>query len=281
MQRAVRVSMLWSWLPAFRTVAETEHLPTAAAMLELSPSALSRSVKQLEDSLGQPLFTRDGRRMRLNRAGELLLIAVRDAMRRIDDGIDQASAPSRDRIRIAGSPEWLQLLVLPAIHAREPDEAPIVVEVEEVAPAELAHALLRGEIDLAVCDALEAHEQLRVERLGEVRRAVCWSAEIASDDGLEVAAWVTGHGDEVADRDRGHTGLRTSSLALVIEACRTGRVRAVLPVVLARANGLQVRLDDALRISQLDLVQRQPLTDAPIAPIVGRIKARARELFGG
>ena len=61
-QRAVRVSQLWSWLPAFRTVAETEHLPTAARMLELSPSALSRSVKQLEDSLGRPLFTREGRR---------------------------------------------------------------------------------------------------------------------------------------------------------------------------------------------------------------------------
>lgn len=86
MDRAARLAELWSWLPAFRTVAETQHLPTAAAVLHVSPSALSRSVGLLEAALGQPLFRRVGRRLQLDRAGELLLAATRDAMRRLDDG---------------------------------------------------------------------------------------------------------------------------------------------------------------------------------------------------
>lgn len=279
MQRAVRVSQVWAWLPAFRTVAETEHLPTAAKVLELSPSALSRSVKLLEECLGEPLFTRERRQLRLNRAGQLLLVAVRDAMRRIDDGIEQASTPSLDRIRIAGPPEWLQLVVLPAIRASKADSS-VIVDIEDIAQADLARALLRGEIDLAVAETIGAHPQLTHERIGEVRRAVCWSADLVSDDGLDVAACVNAGADEVSPHDRGRVSLRTQSIALTIEACKTGRMRAVLPIALARAHGLQMRTDPTLRVSQLELVQRARLAETPVAPLVGRIRARANAIFG-
>ncbi len=269
---------MWGWLPAFRTVAETEHLPTAAKVLELSPSALSRSVKMLEDCLGEPLFTRDRRQMRLNRAGQLLLVAVRDAMRRIDDGIEQASAPSLDRVRIAGPAEWLQLVVLPAIRASKTD-APVIVDLEDVAPADLTRALLRGEIDLAVAETIGTHDKLSHERLGDVHRAVCWSAELVSGDGLDVAAYVADGTDEVSADDRGRVALRTQSLALTIEACKSGHMRAVLPVALAQAHGLKTRTDSTLRISHLDLVQRARLADMPVSPIVERIRARARAIF--
>jgi DNA-binding transcriptional LysR family regulator len=277
-QRAVRVSQVWGWLPAFRTVAETEHLPTAAKVLELSPSALSRSVKLLEACLGEPLFTRDRRQMRLNRAGQLLLVAVRDAMRRIDDGIEQASTPSLDRIRIAGPLEWLQLVVLPAIRAHASTPA-VIVDIEDISPADLPRALLRGEIDLAVSETIGAHEQLTHERIGEVHRAVCWSTELATDEGLDVAAYVSEGADEVAPRDRGRVALRTQSLALALEACKTGRMRAVLPAVVARAHGLQTRAESGLRVSQLDLVQRARLAETPIAPLVALIRAQAQAIF--
>ena len=45
-----RVRTIWSWLPAFRAVAEAEHLPTAAHELGIVPSSLSRTVKQIEDA---------------------------------------------------------------------------------------------------------------------------------------------------------------------------------------------------------------------------------------
>ena len=87
MERLKRVASVWSWLPAFRAVAETQHLPTASAELDVSASALSRTIRLLESDIGRTLFERQGRRIVLNEAGERLLVAVRDAMRRVHDGM--------------------------------------------------------------------------------------------------------------------------------------------------------------------------------------------------
>ena len=51
-----RVNQIWNWLPAFRVVAETQHLPTASKEAHLSASALSRAVKLVEEQLDRQLF---------------------------------------------------------------------------------------------------------------------------------------------------------------------------------------------------------------------------------
>ena len=92
MDRMRRVRQLWDWLPAFRAVAETEHLTRAASALHLSPPALSRTLKLLEDDLGRPLFDREGRGLVLNAAGDRLLVAVRAAMRLVHDALEEVEA---------------------------------------------------------------------------------------------------------------------------------------------------------------------------------------------
>src|SRR5215208_4314626 len=82
-----RIRSVWAWLPAFRAVAETEHLPSAALELGVVPSSLSRAIKLLEDELGVVLFDRSGKALVLNDAGRALLSAVRDAMRIVDDSV--------------------------------------------------------------------------------------------------------------------------------------------------------------------------------------------------
>src|SRR5687768_9889001 len=90
MDKFLAVAAVWDWLPAFRAVAEFNHLPTASRQLHVSPSALSRTIHLLEDRFGKPLFDRVGRQIRLNRSGEMLAAAVREAMRRVDDGLERA-----------------------------------------------------------------------------------------------------------------------------------------------------------------------------------------------
>ena len=53
MDKVQRLHRFWSWLPAFSAVAETQHLPSAALKLHVSPSALSRTIRLLEDDLGE------------------------------------------------------------------------------------------------------------------------------------------------------------------------------------------------------------------------------------
>lgn len=57
----------------FWAVAREGHLTRAAGQLNVSQSALSAQIKQLEDQLGCPLFTRQGRALQLTEAGRVAL----------------------------------------------------------------------------------------------------------------------------------------------------------------------------------------------------------------
>ena len=56
-----------------RVLADALHFGRAAEQLFLSPSALSRSIQRLEDELGEQLFERDNRRVRITAAGQRFL----------------------------------------------------------------------------------------------------------------------------------------------------------------------------------------------------------------
>lgn len=64
-------------LMAFVAVCDTGHFAQAAASLHMSPSALSRSVKALEDWCGATLLARTSRQAQPTREGRELLLAAR------------------------------------------------------------------------------------------------------------------------------------------------------------------------------------------------------------
>jgi LysR family transcriptional activator of nhaA len=57
----------------FWTVAQEGHVSRSARKLGVSQSALSIQIQQLEESLGHKLFDRAGRKLTVNKAGELVL----------------------------------------------------------------------------------------------------------------------------------------------------------------------------------------------------------------
>src|SRR5262245_59498025 len=81
----VRIQCVWTYLPSFLAVAESQHLRQAARELRVSPSALSRSISILEHRIGQPLFERCGRRMRLTSLGDQLLETLRQVVQQVDE----------------------------------------------------------------------------------------------------------------------------------------------------------------------------------------------------
>lgn len=60
----------------FQVVARLDHMTRAAEILHVAQPSLSRSIAQLEQEIGVPLFERTGRRIRLNQYGEILLKRV-------------------------------------------------------------------------------------------------------------------------------------------------------------------------------------------------------------
>lgn len=67
-------------LSVFLTVADTLSFSRSGELLHMSVSAVSRTVRRLEDELGQPLLERDNRSVRLTRAGREFRQYARNAV---------------------------------------------------------------------------------------------------------------------------------------------------------------------------------------------------------
>lgn len=73
-------------LKYFQTVAKYEHITKAAQELKVSQPALSNTIARLEESLGVPLFVRQGRNIRLNSFGKIYLKRINQAFFELEKG---------------------------------------------------------------------------------------------------------------------------------------------------------------------------------------------------
>ncbi len=69
----------------FVAVAEEEHVGRAALRLHVSQPPLTRQIRSLEDELGERLFERTPRGMRLLPSGALFLCHARVVLEAVDD----------------------------------------------------------------------------------------------------------------------------------------------------------------------------------------------------
>lgn len=68
--------MEWNQLQKFLVVAHEENISRAAEILDTSQPSLSQIIKRLEEELGYELFVREGKRIRLNESGRLMMQTV-------------------------------------------------------------------------------------------------------------------------------------------------------------------------------------------------------------
>ena len=88
-------------LPAFEAVARLNSFSRAAEEMSLSQSAVSHQIRQLEDSLGEELFVRAGRKLSLTEGGEQFLEVVAPALTQIERAAGRLRGNSDDRLRLA------------------------------------------------------------------------------------------------------------------------------------------------------------------------------------
>lgn len=91
-------------LRCFLAVAEELHFARAAEKLHIEQSPLSRTIKELEEDLGEPLFIRSSRSTRLTRAGKLFLGHVPrifTALQQARESVKAAANGFHGQLRIA------------------------------------------------------------------------------------------------------------------------------------------------------------------------------------
>ena len=139
-------------LRAFATVARHQSFARAAAELHLTPSAVSLQIKELEQTVGLPLFGRCGKAPCLTRAGELLLVDVRRALLALQDADDtlarlQGREAGAVAIGMVSNAEYFLPRLLARFHEAQ---AGVELRVSVGNREQLLRQLANNEVDLAV-----------------------------------------------------------------------------------------------------------------------------------
>lgn len=278
MDRALRLRQFWSWLPSFRAVAETEHLPTAAQQVGLTASALSRSIKDLEAVLGVQLFDRKGRRLALNARGQALLGSLRDAMRRLDDGVDAVlDEVMAGPLRLTAPGPFVSAYVVPVVRRLREAYPRVRPSLASLSASDANARLLDGSLDLALLDDPIAHPRLVVERLAALAYGVyagpghpLLERPRLTPADLEAHPFVgpPDGGDHWPVDWRREVAVECHQLQVGMELCASSRLLALLPDPVAqgyRGPGGLHRLPLAIPSDvALFTVRREPLGPAPL-----------------
>lgn len=123
-------------LAAFLAVAEDKSFTRAARRLGVSPSALSHSIRGLEERLGVRLLSRTTRSVAPTEAGEQLMNRLQPAFKDVRDAVDQLLG-LRDRpagrVRLVVSPMAAALVLAPAIGSFATAYPDVVLDVTTAA----------------------------------------------------------------------------------------------------------------------------------------------------
>ncbi|WP_165960495.1 LysR family transcriptional regulator [Actinocrispum wychmicini] len=139
-------------LRTFVVVAEERHFTRAAARLRIAQPAVSQHIRKLERLLGQPLFERNARSVRLTRAGEMFLPHAQAALRAVEIGYAEVAAVSgglRGALHV-GVVDAVEPLGVPSLlarfHRRHPD---VTLSVRQAGSEDLLELVRSGTIDVA------------------------------------------------------------------------------------------------------------------------------------
>jgi len=167
-------------LEYFLETAKREHITQAAEALNITQPALSKTIARLEDDLGVKLCDREGKGIRLNEYGQLVLRYAEKILYTIGDMRAELSEMTRGRLgslRVgssfpAGEPNWL----LEQIRSFIMDRPDIGFHLQQYSTPQLLASLESRSIDLAISSTPMQDEgihwtELFVEPMGVILSA--------------------------------------------------------------------------------------------------------------
>jgi DNA-binding transcriptional LysR family regulator len=140
-------------LAAFLSVADVRNFGKAGERLNLSPSAVSLLIAELEGAVGFRLFDRTTRSVALSPAGREFLAYAKSVLKNID--LAQAAADDiRNRaagiVRIAASLVIATTMLPAAIKAYGQTHPKVIVRIRDAAVDNLVDMVVNADVDLAI-----------------------------------------------------------------------------------------------------------------------------------
>jgi LysR family glycine cleavage system transcriptional activator len=180
-----------NWLRAFEVAARHLSLSGAASELHVTPAAVSQQVRLLELRLGERLFLRHARGLRLTTAGEALVPACRESFERLDTALSELFGDRKQgrlvvRVALGFARQWLldrlaafsqrhpdiPIRLVATVWASEPLDASVDLDIRLApGPAQglVSHRLTRDSL-FPVCQPALANRSPRIRQPADLRR---------------------------------------------------------------------------------------------------------------
>lgn len=176
-------------LEAFVRVAKLGSAKAAASELSLSPPALSRRIKALEDFMGKSLFDRRSQAMVLNSDGIALLNAIEPALEAMSEAVDELSGQGGEyRLRLGVLPLFGTQRLIPRLPELRKMFPKLHIDVDTSAHAE---NLLGDVVDAAIIIAAEVDPRLYSVRLDTNKVYAITSKKLAEEQNIQTPADLT------------------------------------------------------------------------------------------
>ena len=159
-------------LQAFVAVVDSGSITAAAARLEQTVSALSRTLGRLESKLGTSLLNRTTRRLALTEEGQLLLVRARHILAAVDEAEEQLPARRErpaGRLRVNAATPFMLHVLLPMVDSLRRRYPELALELDS---DELNIDLLEQRTDVALRIGSLRDSTLHARPLGSSRLRV-------------------------------------------------------------------------------------------------------------
>jgi DNA-binding transcriptional LysR family regulator len=118
-------------LRAFEAVARHLNFRAASEEMALTQSAVSRQIQSLEEEVGVPLFLRHTRAVELTAAGAQLLMAVSNALPRIDGAVRQIrQSAGRRAVALTTFASFASMWLIPRLEQFQRDHPDIDIRID-------------------------------------------------------------------------------------------------------------------------------------------------------
>lgn len=265
-----------SRLKALRELSVRPTITAVAEALNLTVSAVSQQISQLEDEVGIALTERRGRGVKLTHAGEVLAAHAERVMSLLDEAKSEMAILRKDvagNLRVAAFATAAAALVPPVLKALKRSYPRLQITVVEMEPSEGLAALGSWDVDLAIVDDLSV-SLARLERT--VQKVSLLDDELhvvmAADHALKSKSSLSL--SELKDEDWAIDSAPSFYGKFVLDLCRqagfTPKVNAACrgsEIIAAMVeSGCSISIIPGLRLGQIS----QKLVARPLRPSVKR-----------
>jgi LysR family glycine cleavage system transcriptional activator len=288
-----------SCLVAFEAVARHGGVSRAAAELNLTQSAVSRQILQLEADLGAALFKRVRQRMVLSEAGAVYAVDVRRILGDLADTTYRAMG-------LGGEDQALNLTVLPTFGARwlaprlprfQARQPGVIVNIDtSVTPFDFEGSPYDAAIQFGAADWAGAETTFLIGETMVVVASPAYAERLRTEDDLADAvllhqttrptAWTDWLGQGGLDLAQAFRGPRFAQFSMVAQAAAAGLGAGLMPRFLVEAElaagqivtpfTRSLKTDGAYYVASPESRSTKPLVRSLVAWLVEEAKASAR-----